>query len=101
MLINLLNNEITEEEYIRKNNIKVIYKSLPKKIYGFIHKYRDINIIIINWNMSKSKKMKTLIHEFAHLELNHIENNLVEFKIEDIEDEADRYIKFLLENKID
>lgn len=101
MLVNLLNNEITEEEYIRKNNIKVIYKSLPKKIYGFIHRYRDINIIIINWNMSKSKKVKTLIHEFAHLELNHIENNLVEFKIEDIEDEADRYIKFLLENKID
>ena len=101
MLFNLLNNDITEDEYLRENNIKVIYKKLPKKVYGFIHRYRDINLIIINWNISKEKKKLTLLHEFAHLELHHLDRNkdLFAFSIEGIEDEADRYIKFLLENK--
>ena len=40
MLIDLLNNEISEKDYFIENNIKIIYKKLPKKIYGFIHKYK-------------------------------------------------------------
>ena len=96
MLIDLLNKEISEEEYIRENNIKIIYKKLPKKVYGFIHKYKDINLIIINWNISKKQKKITLLHEFAHFELHHLDNNLFEFNIQDVEDEADRYVKFLL-----
>lgn len=99
MLFNLLNNEITEEEYLRENNAKVVYKELPKKVYGFIHRYKDINLIVINWNISKEKKKLTLLHEFAHLELHHLDKDLFAFSIEGIEDEADRYIKFLLENK--
>lgn len=98
MIIDLLNQEITEDEFMELNNIRVVYKKLPKKIYGFIHKYRDINLIIINWSMSKEKKKETLIHEFAHFELNHLEKNLFEFKIENIEDEADKYIKFIIKN---
>ncbi len=99
MLINLLNNETNQEEYLIVNNARIIYKKLPKKIYGFIHKYRDINIIVINWSISKTKKEKTILHEFAHLELHHTDNNeLLSFSIENAEDEADRYIKFLKEN---
>lgn len=102
MLIDLLNNEISEKDYFIENNIKIIYKKLPKKIYGFIHKYRDINIIIINWNISKEKKKKTIIHELAHLELHHLDRQqeLFSFSIENIEDEADKYVKFLIENKL-
>lgn len=100
MLIDLLKNEITQEEYIRENNIRIIYKKLPKKVYGFIHKYRDVNLVIINWNISKELKLKTILHEFSHLELNHLDkdNPLFEFYIENAEDEADGYVDFLLES---
>ena len=98
MLSNLLENVITEDEYIRQNNIRIVYKRLPKKIYGCIHKYRNINLITINWNISKEKKKNTLLHEFAHFELHHLEKDFFEFKIQDIEDEADRYIQFILES---
>lgn len=100
MLINLLNDEISQEEYLINNNARIIYKKLPQKIYGFINCYRDINIIVINWNISKEKKKKTILHEFAHLELHHLDKKkyLFAFSIENIEDEADNYIKFILEN---
>lgn len=99
MIFSLLNNEITEEDYLIANNIKVIYKKIPKRVYGFIHRYRGINVIIINWNISKEKKKRTLLHEFAHLELNHLDsdNPLFAFYIENVEDEAEGYLKFLLE----
>jgi Zn-dependent peptidase ImmA (M78 family) len=98
MLIDLLNEEISQDDYIRENNICIVYKKLPKKVYGFIHKYRDINIITLNWNISKKLKQKTLIHELAHYELHHLEKEFLEFNIKNVEDEADRYIKFILEN---
>ncbi len=101
MLIDLINGNIEEQDYLSQNNVKIVIKKLPKKIYGFIHRYKDLNIITINWNISKEKKKMTLLHELAHLELLHLDNNLLEFKIENIEDEADAYIKFLLESKID
>ena len=97
MLINLLNEDITEKEYLLMNNIRVVYKRLPKKIYGFIHRYKGINIITINWNISKEKKKITLLHEFAHFELGHLDkNDSMEFKIENMEDEADKYIEFII-----
>jgi len=99
MLIALLNGDITQEEYINNNDVTLIYKSLPKKVYGFIFRYKNRNIIAINSNISTNKKKMTILHELAHLELNHLDNKkrLLEFKIEDIEDEADRYIKFIME----
>lgn len=101
MLIDLLNGEIEEKDYLNINEVRIIYKKLPRKIYGFIHRYRDINIVIINWNISKEKKRKTILHELAHLELHHLDRKqeLFAFSIENIEDEADKYIHFLLENK--
>lgn len=99
MLISLLNNEINEEEYLIEHNAKIIYKRLPKRIYGFIFKYRGIFLIVINWNISKEKKKKALLHEFAHIELSHLSKNkeLLEFSIENIEDEADEYINFIID----
>lgn len=98
MLTCLLNNEIDEQQYLIEHNAKVIYKKLPKKVYGFVFKYRNINLVIINWNISKDKKKLTILHEFAHIELSHLNKceQLLEFSIENAEDEADEYIKFIL-----
>lgn len=99
MLISLLNGEISQSDYINYNNIKTITVDLPRRIYGFCFNYRNINLIVINSNISKDKYATTLLHEFAHLELCHLDKICLDFKIEGIEDEADRYVKFLLENK--
>lgn len=98
MLTCLLNNEIDEQQYLIEHNAKIIYKKLPKKVYGFVFKYRNINLVVINWNISKDKKKLTLLHEFAHIELSHLNKyeQLLEFSIENAEDEADEYIKFIL-----
>ena len=88
---------MTEEEFMIDNNIKIFYKALPKKIYGFIFRYLDFNLIVINKNISDEKKKLTILHEFAHIELNHIyKKEILDFKIENLEDEADRYIEFIL-----
>lgn len=99
MLTCLLNNEIDEQQYLIEYNAKIIYKKLPKKVYGFVFKYRNINLVIINWNISKDKKKLTILHEFAHIELSHLNKceQLLEFSIENAEDEADEYIKFILD----
>lgn len=98
MLTCLLNNEIDEQQYLIEHNVKIIYKKLPKKVYGFVFKYRNINLVVINWNISKDKKKLTLLHEFAHIELSHLNKceQLLEFSIENAEDESDEYIKFIL-----
>lgn len=100
MLQSLLLNEISQNDYLSINDISLFYMKLPKKIYGFIFKYKNRNIIAINESLSNQKKKMTILHEFAHLELSHLDNKkrLLEFKIENIEDEADEYIKFILES---
>lgn len=97
MLLSLINNEITQEEYLNCNNITLKFYKLPGYIYGFIYKHKDYVLIAINNQLSLFKKKLTLLHEFAHFELHHQELNILEFKIEDIEDEADRYVKYLLD----
>ena len=96
MLISLLRGEISQDEYMNYNNVKVINIALPRRIYGFIFNYRNINLIIINKYISKDKYDKTLLHELAHLELSHLDKMCLDFKIEGIEDEADRCIEYLL-----
>lgn len=102
MLVSLLNGEIEEKEYLIINNARVLYKKLPSKIYGFIYEHRGLNIIVINWNISKEKKKRTIIHELAHLELHHLDKKkeLLEFSVEDIEDEADKYVDYLINNQL-
>lgn len=91
--------EISQDDYLNYNNIHIEYLPLPRRVYGRIFDYRNIVIIYINKNLSKDKQRETLIHEFAHFELNHLYKiKLDEYKIEDLEDEADRYIEYLLDN---
>ena len=76
-----------------------MYNSLPKLINGFVFNYKGINLIIINKNLSYYKKKKTILHELAHIELNQLNNQidgLFELKIDKYEDDADLYIKMLL-----
>lgn len=99
MLQSLLLGEISQNDYLSMNDIILVYKKMPKRIYGFIFKYKNRNVIAINQNIPDKKKKMTILHEFAHLELSHLDkkNYLLEFKFENIEDEADRYIEFITE----
>ena len=94
MLKDLLNGDITQEEYLNRNNISLREYKLPKYIYGFIYKHNNIKLIAINKNLSRKKKQFTILHEFAHYELGHLDK--VYYCLEDIEDEADEFINSLL-----
>ena len=94
MLKDLLNGDITQEEYLNRNNISLREYKLPKYIYGFIYKHNNIKLVAINKNLSRKKKEFTILHEFAHYELGHLDK--VYYCLEDIEDEADNYIKEVL-----
>ena len=96
MLMSLLRGEVSQNEYINYNNIRIIKAELPRRIYGIIFNYKDINLIVINKDISKAKAKTTLLHEFAHYELHHLDKICLDFKIEGIEDEADRYVNFLI-----
>lgn len=96
MLISLLKGEITQDEYMRANNINIFYKALPSYIQGLVIRYRGVNMIVVNKWLSKRKKNLTILHELAHLELKHLDKFIFEYKRKGIEDEADKYVEFLL-----
>lgn len=96
MIYSLINNEITQEEFIREYNIQILERRLPKNVYGLCFNKRNINFIVINSNLGEKNKKETLLHEFAHIELHHLDKVFFNTKIKDIEDEADNYIKELL-----
>lgn len=101
MILSLLNGDITQQEFLNYHNANVTYTPLPKGINGFVFKYFNIYNIFINENISNYKKKTTLLHEFAHIELNQldqIDNDLFAFKVDKYEDEADKYVKFLQDN---
>lgn len=103
-IYNLLKNEITLQELLNYYNANITLVNLPSYINGFIFQYENIYNILINKNLSYYKKKKTILHELAHIELNQLcqtNKDLFAFHINKYEDEADKYIKFLLENKID
>lgn len=97
MINELLEGNISQDDYMYYHNITTLEEVLPKRVYGFVYRYKDINYIIINKNISTNKKRHTLLHEFAHIELNHIDKKkrLLEFRIEGLEDEADNFLKEL------
>ena len=100
-ILNLLRGEITQQDLLNYYNANITYKELDRGINGFVKYYKGIYNIFINKNLSYYKKRKTIIHELAHIELNHlnqIDKELFAFHIQDYEDEADRYVKFLLDN---
>ena len=74
---------------------------LPIGINGFVFNYKDINTIIINKDLTYYKRRKIILHELAHIELsqlNQVDNDLFAFKIDKYEDDADRYLKLILES---
>ena len=102
-IVSLLKGEISQSELLNYYNANITYEILPNEIDGFIFSYRGINNIIINANLSYYRRKKTIIHELAHIELNHLyqkDNDLLEFKRCKYEDEADKYLKFIYNNLI-
>lgn len=98
-LYNLLSKEITQQELLNYYNATIIYDILPKNINGCVTNYRGINLIIINDKLSYYYKRKTVLHEIAHIELNQLNQlgkDLFAFKIDEYEDEADKYVELLL-----
>lgn len=93
MLKSLLNGEITQEDYIRYYDIQIIERKLPKNVYGLCFNKRNINFIVVNSCLGEKNKKETLLHEFAHIELHHLDKVFFNTKIKDIEDEADNYIR--------
>ena len=96
MIVDLINNIITQDELLYNYNANVSLKKLPHKVLGFVFNYKGINNIIINDNLPYYKKKKTILHELAHIELNQLgqyDNDLFAFRIDEYEDEADRYIE--------
>ena len=94
MLKELLLGNITQEEYFNQNNILLLSDTLPYKVYGCVFLYKDRYCIVINKALSHYKQKKAILHEIAHIELNHLykKKRILEFKIEGLEDEADEYI---------
>ena len=104
MIKQLLEGVIGQDEILRHYNATITYIDMPSNIRGCVHYYKEIYDILINKNLSYYKKKKTILHELAHIELSQlcqINRDLFAFHIDKYEDEANRYIKFLLENKID
>lgn len=99
-MYNLLNKEITQYDLLNYFNATISYEYLPKGINGFVFCYKNIYSIIINKSLSLYKKKKTILHELAHIELsqlNQVDKDLAYLKVDKYEDEADKYIKMLLE----
>lgn len=101
-ILSLLNGEISQQELLNYYNANITYENLPYGIRGFVFHHKNIYNIFINNKLSYYLKRKTILHELAHIELNQFcqaEKDLFALKIDKYEDEADKYVKFLLENK--
>lgn len=98
-IYNMLNGDISLKELLNHHNANVTYINLSKGINGFVFQYEDIYNIFINKNLSHYRRKKTIIHELAHIELNQLNQynkDLFAFQIDKFEDEADRYIQFII-----
>lgn len=98
-LYNLLDGETCQKDLLNYYNANITYINLPNEINGFVFQYKNIYNIFIDKNLSHYKKRKTMLHELAHIELcqlNQIDKDLLAFKVDKYEDEADRYVGFLL-----
>ena len=94
---NLMLGNITLQDLLNYYNATIIYESwLYKDVRGFVDYYKGYYFIYINSNMSYYKKKKTILHELAHIERNHLcqaDNDLFAFCIDKYADEASKYLK--------
>ena len=100
-IIDLLKKNISQQELLNYYNATITYLDLPDKINGFVYQYDGIFNIFIDKNLSYYKKKKTILHELAHIELNQLEQSnkdLFKFFVNQYEDEADKYLKFIIES---
>lgn len=97
MLSALLNEEITQDDFTRFYDVTIVWKKLPKYVWGFSFKKKRI-YVVINSSLGEKNRRITLLHEFAHVELHHLDKEFVKAKIQGMEDEADNYIEFLLKD---
>lgn len=100
MIRDLLLGNISQQELFNIYNITINNINLPQFINGFTFHYKGINNIFINQNLSYYKKKRTILHELAHIELSQLEqydNDLFAFKVDKYEDEADKYLKSILD----
>lgn len=104
-IISLLKREITQQELLNYYNACITTIELPDGINGFVFSYENIYNIFINkdlsYYLSYYKRKKTILHELAHIELSQLKQlnkDMFAFYIEKYEDEADKYIKFIIEN---
>lgn len=100
-IVSLLNKEITQQELLNYYNASIEYIELPISINGFVFQYENIYNIFINKKLSYYKRKKTILHELAHIELsqmNQLNKDMFAFYVDKYEDEADKYIKFIIEN---
>lgn len=98
-MYNLLCGNITQNDLLNYYNATITYEPLPGNIRGCVFSYNNINNIMINKNLSYYLRKKTILHELAHIELNQlnqIDNDLLALKIDKYEDEADKYVEFLI-----
>lgn len=99
MILDLLNGNINQQDLLNYYNVTITIVDLPKYVNGFVFNYLDFNNIYINKNLSYCKRKKTILHELAHIELNHlnqVNRELFAIHITEYEDCADRYLKELL-----
>lgn len=99
MLKEMLMGVMSQEEVLFNYNATLLYRNLPREVYGYVFCYRGINCIVINERLSTIKKKKTILHELAHIELNHLgqrDKDLFEFYIEGYEDEAEKYVNKII-----
>lgn len=100
MLKLLIQGVLDQQEVLNYYNANVTYTELPNQINGFVFNYKGINNIYINKELTYYKRKKTLLHELAHIKLNQLcqaDKDLFAFHIQEYEDEADRYIKEIME----
>lgn len=95
-LKDLLNNNISQDDYLSYRNSTLLFKKMPIEINGLIIRKNDINVIIINDYLSNSNKKKVLLHEMAHLELDHTyKYNILSNQSDIYENEVSNYINNL------
>lgn len=100
-IYNMLQGDISLKELLNYHNANITYINLSDGINGFVFEYENIYNIFINESLSYYKKRKTIIHELAHIELNQLNQSnkdLFAFHINRYEDEADKYIRSILDN---